>query len=399
MVHQRSHSKLFIMDAAYVKKLIEGGENSKVQLKEDVTNVSSIAQEMVAFSNAKGGVLIIGVSDKTGEVTGLSFADIQRINSLLTTAANEHVKSPIFIETETVEVTDGRRVIVSLIPEGIDKPYKDKDGRIFMKNGSDKRKVTSNEEIARMLQSSGNLYAEEMLLNHCSYEDIDWERFKSYYENAYREELYPDKERKFENLRLGKNGIPNLAGAMLFTNAPQKAITGFFITAIWFWGNQLEDDSYRASENITGTLPDQYKKGMNFLLKTLHKIQSGPTFNSPGIIEIPEIVLEEILTNALIHRDYFIKDTIKLFVFENRIEIISPGKLPNNLTVEQVKRGIRKKRNDILDSLAPVLMNYKGVGSGLLRALAAYPHIEFHNDVMADQFKVVIHRPELRKPG
>ncbi|GAB4418086.1 MAG: hypothetical protein OHK0039_29160 [Bacteroidia bacterium] len=94
-------------------------------------------------------------------VTGLSFQDMQRINNLLATAASEHVKSAIIIETETVEVEPGKRVIAVTVPEGVNKPYKDKDGLIFIKNGSDKRKVTSNEELARMLQSSGNLYAEE----------------------------------------------------------------------------------------------------------------------------------------------------------------------------------------------------------------------------------------------
>ncbi len=107
------------------------------------------------------------------------------------------------------------------------------------------------------------------------------------------------------------------------------------------------------------------------------------------------MVLVELLTNALIHRDYFIRDTIKLFVFQNRVEIISPGKLPNNLTLEQAKRGIRKKRNDILDSLAPELLQYKGAESGILRALKAHPHIEFVNDTEAEQFTAIIYWPDL----
>lgn len=383
------------MEALEVINLIAGGETSSVQFKLNVTNATSIAQEMVAFANTKGGYILIGVNDKTGEVDGLSFPDIQRINNLLSTAASEHVKSPISIETETVEVEPGKRVIVARIPEGYNKPYRDKDGLIFIKNGSDKRKVTSNEEIMRMLQHSGSMYAEEQTLTHCTYQDIDWEKFKAFYEGTYDEKLEPDRERKFENLRLGRAGKPNLAGALLFTNNPQKTITGFFITAIWFWGNELEDNSYRASENIKGTLPEQFEQAKDFAMRALNKVQSGDTFNSPGRLEIPEIVLTELLTNALVHRDYFIKDTIKLFIYQNRIEIISPGKLPNNLTIEQMKKGIRKKRNDILDSLAPELMEYKGAGSGILRALHAHPNIDFINDTEAEQFKVIIHRPEL----
>jgi ATP-dependent DNA helicase RecG len=380
------------MEALEVLDIIAGGETSKAQFKMNVTNATSIAQEIVAFANTKGGLIIIGVNDKTGAVEGLSYQDIQRINNLLTTAANEHVKSPISIETETVEVEPEKRVIVARVPEGISKPYKDKDGLVFVKNGSDKRKVTSNEELRRMLQSSGGLYAEEQILPHCIYADIDWDKFSHFYETTYEEPAEPDQERKFENLRLGQDGKPNLAGALLFTNNPQKSITGFFITAIWFWGNDLEADSYRASDYLRGTLPQQFSQARDFVMRALHKVQSGDTFNSPGVLEIPEIIFTELLTNALIHRDYFIKDTIKLYIFENRIEIISPGRLPNNLTVEQMKRGIRKKRNDILDSLAPNLLEYKGAGSGVLRALKAYPHIDFINDTEAEQVRVVIHR-------
>jgi ATP-dependent DNA helicase RecG len=381
------------MEALDVLELIAGGETSKVQFKANVTNATSIAQEMVAFSNAKGGFIIIGVNDKTGGIEGLAFQDIQRINNLLVTAANEHVKSPIRIETETVEAEAGKRVIVVSVQEGYNKPYKDKDGLIFIKNGSDKRKVTSNEEIRRMLQSSGNLYAEEQVLSHCTYQDIDWEKFEAYYKNTYGEPIEPEKERKFENLRLGEGGKPNLAGALLFTNNPQKTVTGFFITAIWFWGNQREEDSYRASEYIKGTLSEQYTKAKDFAIRTLNQVQSGDSFNTPSALEIPEVVIEELLTNALIHRDYFIQDAIKLFIFQDRIEIISPGSLPNNLTVEQARKGIRKKRNNILDSLAPFLMTYKGAGSGILRALRLYPRIDFINDMDAEQFIVIIHRP------
>lgn len=277
------------MEASQLMSLIAGGENSKVQLKENLTNAADLDQEMAAFANTKGGVIVVGVNDKTGAVTGLSFQDIQRINNLLATAASEHVKSAITIETETVEVEPGRRVILVSVPEGVNKPYKDKDGLIFIKNGSDKRKVTSNEELARMLQSSGNLYAEEQLLNHASYDDIDWDTFRAYYESTYGEALEPDPVQKFENLRLGQGGKPNLAGALLFTRNPQKTITGFFITAIWFWENELEDNSYRDSQYLRGTLQEQYKLAREFTLRTLHRVQSGESSIAMGCWKCPPL--------------------------------------------------------------------------------------------------------------
>ncbi|MCP4701475.1 MAG: hypothetical protein GY862_32160 [Gammaproteobacteria bacterium] len=91
--------------------------------------------------------------------------------------------------------------------------------------------------------------------------------------------------------------------------------------------------------------------------------------------------IEELLMNALVHRDYFIHDSIKLFVFEDRIEIKSPGKLPNGLSVKDIKLGIqRRSRNIILTSFVSDILPYRGIGSGILKSLKAYPHIDFENN-------------------
>jgi ATP-dependent DNA helicase RecG len=82
-------------------------------------------------------------------------------------------------------------------------------------------------------------------------------------------------------------------------------------------------------------------------------------------------------------------------IFDNRVEIISPGKLPNNLTVEKIKRGVSVKRNHTLASFAFDLIPYRGIGSGIIRALQHYPDIEFIHDVDLEQFKAIIKRPEL----
>jgi ATP-dependent DNA helicase RecG len=105
-------------------------------------------------------------------------------------------------------------------------------------------------------------------------------------------------------------------------------------------------------------------------------VQSGQGVNSPGIPEIPPSVFEELLVNALIHRDYLVNATIRLFIFDDRIEIISPGHLPNNLTVEKIRSGISNIRNPILVSyVAKGLLPYKGLGSGIKRALEDWPDI------------------------
>ncbi len=380
------------MNITEVLSWIQGGESSKVQFKENVTNAVSIAQEMVAFANSKGGHLIVGVNDKTGEIVGLSFSEIQRINNLLTTAANEHVKSPIVIESENINI-EGLQIIIVTIQEGTDKPYTDKDGLIFVKNGADKRKVVSKEEISRLLQSSGNLYAEKMLIPHSSIKQLEWITFKEFYEKKYKEEIENEAfAQKVENVYLGENGNINLAANLLFGKKPQLLSPDFYITAIWFYGNEVSGNQYLSSENIGGNLADMFKAAQKFIIACLRKVQNGRDFNTLGELEVPELVINELLVNALIHRDYFIKDSIKVFIFDNRIEIKSPGKLPNSLTSAQIQKGISRRRNSLLASFAFDVLPYRGAGSGILRSIQAYPHLEFINDTEMEEFTAIIYR-------
>jgi predicted HTH transcriptional regulator len=128
-----------------------------------------------------------------------------------------------------------------------------------------------------------------------------------------------------------------------------------------------------------------------FKAHLLHK-QNGQNFNSTGILEISEIALEELLQNALIHRDYTKNVPVRLMVFDNRIEIISPGCLPNSLTVENIKLGQAVARNNLLISYGAKMMIYRGFGSGIARAFFKQPNIELTNDVEGEQFIVKIPR-------
>ena len=122
----------------------------------------------------------------------------------------------------------------------------------------------------------------------------------------------------------------------------------------------------------------------------------NPPVNAPGVPEIPQSVFEELLVNALIHRDYLVNATIRLFIFNDRIEIISPGHLPNNLTVEKIRSGISNIRNPILVSYAAKgLLPYRGLGSGIKRALEDWSDISFTDDREGSMFIATIHRKKI----
>lgn len=163
---------------------------------------------MVAFSNTKGGTILIGVDDKTWTIIGLSDDDIRRLTNLLVNASNEPVKPPVFIETDTA-IIDGKKVLVVHIPEGYDKPYKDKDGIIFLKNGTNKRKVTNNEEILRLLSKGKNLFPDELPVAQAGIEDISREKFDDYFLREFKieyEKLGLNFEEALKAKRVIKNG-------------------------------------------------------------------------------------------------------------------------------------------------------------------------------------------------
>lgn len=250
---------------------------------------------------------------------------------------------------------NNKLVIVTHVYQGIDKPYIDNLGAIWVKSGEDKSKVTSKEELRRLFQCSDLVYSDEIPLLGSSVDDIDIENFKVFYLKEFGES-FDDLEisliHLLENLNLAKGGCLDLAGLLLFGKHPQKLKPTLLIKAVSFFGKDTTGDNYRDSEDLGGKIKNQYKNGIGFLKRNLKKIQGDKGINTLGDLEVPEIVLEELLVNAIIHRNYFIQAPIRLFILEDRIEIISPGALPNKLTIENIKNGISIIRNPILTSFA-----------------------------------------------
>ncbi len=384
------------MDALELLDLIQMGESSKVQFKVRVNNANSIGAEMVAFSNTKGGMIIVGVDDKTGNINGLSFEDIQETNELLANTASNNVKAPIYIYTETVKVNE-QHLVVAHISEGTSKPHMDNNGIIWVKNGSDKRKVIAKEEIARLLQSSGNLFADETIVNGTTVNDIDEDFFQKFILAKTKksiEELGQSTSTVLSNLGMLKDGKISLGGLLLFGKNPQQFRPTFTVQCVSIVGNEISSNEFRDKEDpFTGNLKDLYDKTLSFITRNLKKIQKEDGFNSQSELEIPIETIEELLVNALIHRDYFILSSIKVFIFDNRIEIVSPGKLPNTLTIDNIKIGTSIPRNPILFTNARYILPFVGVGSGIPRALESSPNLELINDIDRELFIAVIKRP------
>ncbi|VEN75482.1 ATP-dependent DNA helicase RecG [Candidatus Desulfarcum epimagneticum] len=364
-------------------KFVARGEDSRLQYKSDARNVDALAAEMAAFANCEGGRTLIGIGDN-GELIGLSRSAVGRINQLISNAASQHVRSPISPQTENVSIGGGKIVIVVTVPKGIDKPYFDKNGVIWLKVGADKRRVNSKEELRRLFQTSDQFYADELPANAGS-EKLDRLRFRDFFKNFYNQDIPETPEaldRLLQNMNLATgDGRLNLAGVLLFAERPEWIAPQFLLKAVRYPGNEIHISDYLDSEDFTGPFRKIFDDALAFILRNLHKVQAGRGVNDPGLPEIPPLVFEELLVNALVHRDYMVNAPIRLLIFDNRITIISPGHLPDNLTVEKIRLGNSIIRNPILASyVAKGILPYRGLGSGIKRALEAWSEIDFTDD-------------------
>lgn len=388
------------MEITELIDLLSRGEDSRQQFKTDINNADALAAEIVAFSNTAGGRIFIGVNDD-GSVRGLSGADVARLNMLIANVASQVVRPAVNPLTENVPHPAGTVLVLS-IAEGVNKPYMDKNGAIWVKNGSDKRRATSREELQRLFQQAGLVHADETPVAGLSAGDVDLPYFETFFEQQFGEPLAQHNQplpQLLTNMNLMNQGQLNVAGGLLFAKSPHYALPAFVVKAVAFVGTQIEDERYIDSRDIAGKLADVFQQTLGFIVANTRAAQGEQGFNSQGQPEIPRIVWEELVANALIHRDYFVSAPIRVLVFADRVEIISPGHLPNNLTIENIKAGNSNMRNPILASFAAKLLPYRGLGSGLLRSLRAWPQIELIDDRAGNLFKAIVARPSVLEPA
>lgn len=398
---------------------IKSGEVSKVQFKERLLDSYDIGCELVAFSNTRGGTLVVGVKDKTGSVNPLSYLEVQETTNTLGNIASENVVPAILVDVETIPV-DGGSLVVAHIKEGVNKPYHDNRGIVWVKNGADKRKVFDNAELAEMMTDCGSFSPDEVRVRDATIKDLDENTIKTFLSNKFEKVLVRkglvgdalreasldtvcsaiasghDGEKLLRNLRfIRHDGKITMAAMLLFGKYTQRWLPAMTAKCICFVGNNLGGTQFRDKVNdadIEGNLLHQFETIMDFFTRNLHHIQVGKEFNSQGVLEIPYTSLVEFTVNALVHRSLNATAPIRIFIFDDRVEIHSPGTLPNGLSVDDIVVGTSMPRNMFLFTSAIHLLPYTGAGSGMLRALSEDMNVSFTNNDRTNEFVITINR-------
>ena len=404
-----------------ILKQINAGEVSGVQFKERILDKYDIACELVAFSNSHGGKLVVGIKDKTGEINALSYSEVQETTNLLSDIASENVVPSILIKIDTVEVEDGN-LVVATVKEGLNKPYHDNKGIVWVKNGADKRKVFDNAELAEMMTDCGSFAPDEAGVRDATVNDLDATTIKLFLGNRFERVLEKkgltgdafneasldmicsaiakghDCEKILRNLRfIRPDGTLTVAAMLLFGKYTQRWMPMMTAKCICFAGNSVGSKVFRDKVNdadMEGNLLHQYDTIMDFFTRNLHNVQVGDEFNSMGKLEIPYTSLVEFTVNSLVHRSLNMKAPVRIFIFDNRVEIHSPGALPNGLTIDDIKAGTSMPRNMFLFNNAIYLLPYTGVGSGITRALDEDINVTFMNNDKAQEFVITVWRGE-----
>ena len=404
-----------------ILKQIKAGEVSGVQFKERILDKYDIACELVAFSNSHGGKLVVGIKDKTGETNALSYSEVQETTNLLSDIASENVVPSILIKIDTVEVEDGN-LVVATVKEGLNKPYHDNKGIVWVKNGADKRKVFDNAELAEMMTDCGSFAPDEAGVRDATVNDLDATTIKQFLGNRFERVLEKkgltgdafneasldmicsaiakghDCEKILRNLRfIRPDGSLTVAAMLLFGKYTQRWLPMMTAKCICFAGNSVGSKVFRDKVNdadMEGNLLHQYDTIMDFFTRNLHNVQVGEEFNSMGKLEIPYTSLVEFTVNSLVHRSLNMKAPVRIFIFDNRVEIHSPGALPNGLTIDDIKAGTSMPRNMFLFNNAIYLLPYTGVGSGITRALDEDVNVTFMNNDKAQEFVITVWRGE-----
>ncbi len=374
---------------------ISCGEDSFTQFKESKIGNNDLSKELVAFSNLEGGIIFWGVADN-GEIKGLPQIEIEKLGQEISNISQNNIRPSIITQTQNIKIEE-KIISVVFISKGENKPYSTNKGDYYIKSGPDKKKVPQ-EQLRRLFQESKNLFADEEPVRGTDITDLNQQLFDKFLE-SYDEKLYKKFKKKELNIKtlLQNFDIMNgdhltLSGNLIFGIDPQKFNKSFYIDCCYFDGDDISVNKYISEIRIDGDFETLYNNGTDFIKSNVRNRQVEKNFNSNGVPEISHEVIGELVTNALIHRDYYINSPIEIFMFHDRVEIISPGKLFNSLTIEKIKLGNAIRRNQTLDRICNKVLTYTGRGSGIKRVLEINPNVEFINDKEKEEFKCIIPR-------
>ena len=317
-----------------ILELVEKHESEILELKPSLSQTKNIIETVSAFSNTKGGSIIIGADDK-GNIIGVDVGEktIEKLANKIKQNTDTQIYPSI-----SVEKIDGKNIIVVEVKESKSKPVFAFD-RVYKRVGKSNHRISSD-EIRKMALEGKKVYWDELICEDASLEDIDEQKVKRFLEKARFErrlDITPNISvgEALERLSLIKNNKLTNAAILLFGKNPQKFFIQSEVRCARFKGT--EPLEFIDMKVFGGNIIDQREDSLEFIKEHIRLHAKIVGTERVETWEYPIEAIREAITNAICHRNYEISSNVQIRIFDDRIEIWDPGLLPKGLTIEKLK--------------------------------------------------------------
>jgi len=382
-------------------ELISNGENSGVEFKRDTIDNRALAKELVAFANLRGGRLLLGVDDD-GSIVGVTRESLEE---WIMTTCRDKIRPELIPYFELIrDVEPGKHVAIIHVDRGwsVHHVWHNNHRTYYIRVGSQSRE-TSPEELERLFQQRGTFRLEIRGVSGSSMRDFDFRRLQDYFQRIRGQDTPPvDDENAWRNLLVNTEFLVDendttpatVAGLLLFCPNPNRFLPQAGIDAAAYPGKEKD---YAAKERTTIRGPMTALLGSEGIVETGIVEQSVEfvrrnTEVSTTLVDgarredrwlYPEEAVRETIVNALVHRDYLLSGTtVELSIYEDRLEVVSPGRLPNGITPQRMLIGCRSARNQLLKDVMRDYGYLEHMGMGVPRKIVK--EMQRHNGTYPD---------------
>lgn len=367
-------------------EIIRNGENSGVEFKRDDIQNQDLAKELVAFANFEGGIVLLGVEDD-GRISGIVRP---RLEEWVMTACRDKIRPgiiPFYEQVKDVEL--GKDVAVVRVSRGLNVQalWHNNKNSYFIRVGTQNREATT-EELGRLFQQRGSFRAELRPVSGATLADLDLRRVKNYFVHVREQDVPADNDETawksllFNAEIMVEDGI-TVSGILLFGRAPNRFLPQAGIDAAAFPGVNkdyaaLERSALRGpmtpllndvGEIVEAGLVEQAFAFVQRNTAVTSQLEEGGA-RREEILAYPKEAVRECVVNAPIHRDYLLSGTdIELSIYEDRLEIISPGRLLDGITTTRMLTGVRSARNQLIKDVMRDYRYLENSGMGVPRKI------------------------------
>ena len=350
-------------------------ESSILEFKRELPKNDQILKTIIGFCNQNGGKLVIGVSDN-GEIEGVSIQELEYVLNSLEKAIFDATYPPIIPRVFSRRF-DEKNVLEIEVSSGMNKPYyrksEGKEKGTYIRLGRSTLRATF-ELIQELQWQSSGISFEAMPQYQATEEEIDLKKFESFLairKNGGKTEINKAILKAYDLIaEEHSKTYATAAGLLLFGKKPQKLLSEGMIICSHFRGTSGREAF--ATVDCEGDLFNQFHQAEDFILSRLSRSYTIQSAKRSERLEVPFIAIREALLNAIVHRNYHIKAPTKIAIYENRIEIFSPGQFPGPLDLKNLKAGITYLRNPMICKIFREAGYVEKIGSGLITIFDSY---------------------------